>query len=98
YNVVFQPLAGDHGSGQCEIFADGFAGAVKSPAKAEHRPSGLAVGPDGSLYISDDIRGRIYRIVYHGGSGDGAANFQGCLSRPAPAANPVEGAAHRQTG
>ena len=32
YNVVFQPLAGDHGSGQCEIFADGFAGAVKSPA------------------------------------------------------------------
>src|SRR5260370_627792 len=43
YNVVFQPLAGDRASGQCEIFADGFAGAVKSPAKAEHRPSGLAV-------------------------------------------------------
>ena len=90
YNVVFQPLAGDHGSGQCEIFADGFAGAVKSPAKAEHRPSGLAVGPDGSLYISDDIRGRIYRIVYHGGSGGGAANFTVCPSPTAPAGNPVE--------
>ena len=90
YNVVFQPLAGDHGSGQCEIFADGFAGAVKSPAKAEHRPSGLAVGPDGSLYISDDIRGRIYRIVYHGGSGGGAANVTVCPSPTAPAGNPVE--------
>src|ERR1700747_2365780 len=64
YNVVFQPLARDRASGQCEIFADGFAGAVKSPAEAEHRPSGLAVGPHGSLYISDDIRGRIYRVTY----------------------------------
>ncbi len=68
YNVVFQPISGDHGSGNCEIFADGFAGAVKSPAKAEHRPSGLAVGVNGALYVSDDIRGRIYRIVYQGNS------------------------------
>src|SRR5580692_13038396 len=73
YNVVFQRLDGDRPSGQCEIFADGFAGAVISPAKAEHRPSGLAVGPDGSLYVSDDIRGRIYRIVYQGGLEGGAA-------------------------
>ncbi len=66
YNVVFQPLDGDHASGGCEIFADEFA-AVKTPAQAEHRPTGLAVGPDGALYVSDDIRGRIYRIVYLGG-------------------------------
>ena len=26
YNVVFQPLVGDRASGNCEIFADGFAG------------------------------------------------------------------------
>src|SRR5580692_7336121 len=73
YDVVFQALAGDHASGQCEIFADGFAGAVEAPGQAEHRPSGLAVGPDGSLFVSDDVRGRIYRIVYRGGSGNGGA-------------------------
>ncbi len=98
YNVVFQPLAGDHASGQCEIFADGFAGAVKSPAKAAHRPSGLAVGPDGSLYVSDDIRGRIYRIVYHGGPAGGAANITACPSATAPAGNPVEVAAQPPEG
>jgi glucose/arabinose dehydrogenase/mono/diheme cytochrome c family protein len=98
YNVVFQPLAGDHATGQCEVFADRFAGAVKSPAKAEHRPSGLAVGPDGSLYVSDDIRGRLYRIVYHGGSEGAAANITACPSATAPAGSPVEEAAKPPEG
>ena len=66
YNVVFQPLDGDHASGNCEIFADGFAGATKTPEGATYRPTGLAVGPDGALYVSEDIKGRIYRIVYTG--------------------------------
>jgi glucose/arabinose dehydrogenase/mono/diheme cytochrome c family protein len=81
YNVVFQALAGDHASGGCEVFADGFAGAVKSPGEAQHRPSGLAVGPDGSLFVSDDVRGRIYRIVYRGGAGAaGGAKYTACPS------------------
>jgi glucose/arabinose dehydrogenase/mono/diheme cytochrome c family protein len=85
FNIVFQPLAGARATGQCEIFADGFAGAVDSLDKAMHRPNGIAVGPDGSLYISDDTTGRIYRVVYVGGSAGGGAKFTPC---PSPAASP----------
>ena len=66
YNVVFQPFAGGAPSGDFEVFADGFAGGDRSPRGAEHRPTGLAQGPDGSLYVSDDAGGRIWRIVYTG--------------------------------
>lgn len=64
YNVVFQPLSGGKASGNYVIFAEGFAGPDKEPGKAVHRPSGLAVGPDGSLYVTDDQRGRIWKITY----------------------------------
>jgi mono/diheme cytochrome c family protein len=98
YNVVFQPLEGDRASGECEIFADGFAGAVKSPADAEHRPTGLAVGPDGALYISDDVRGRIYQITYRGGANFDTAKVTKCPSSSAPAGNIVQTAAQPPEG
>ncbi len=66
YNVVFQPLADGKASGNFVVFADGFAGAVKEPGAAAHRPSGLAVAPDGALFISDDQHGRIWRVTFHG--------------------------------
>lgn len=66
YSVVFQPMSGGKASGEYVVFADGFAGAVKEPGRADFRPSGLAAGPDGSLYISDDSHGRIWRVTYHG--------------------------------
>lgn len=98
YNVIFQMLDGDHASGQCEVFADGFAGGLESPAEAQHRPTGLAVGPNGALYVSDDIRGRIYRIDYRGGADFNAANVTPCPSATAPAGNPVEAAAKPPEG
>jgi glucose/arabinose dehydrogenase len=64
YNVVFVPMdAKDQPSRRFEVFADGFAGPRKDPEAAAHRPTGLAVGPDGALYISDDQGGRIWRVV-----------------------------------
>ena len=65
YNVVFVPFAGSE-PGEWEVFADGFAGAEVSPREADHRPTGLAQGPDGSLYVSDDQGGTIFKISYRG--------------------------------
>jgi glucose/arabinose dehydrogenase/mono/diheme cytochrome c family protein len=68
YNVVFQPLSDGKPSGPFVVFADGFAGAIKQPGQAAHRPTGLAVGPDGALYIADDQGGRIWRVTFQGGN------------------------------
>jgi glucose/arabinose dehydrogenase len=70
YRVVFQPLASGATSGSYETFADGFSGmppAQVQPGTAKHRPTGLAAGPDGALYVTDDLGGRVYRIT-HGGT------------------------------
>ena len=49
-----------------EVFADGFAGGDMSPRGANHRPVGLAVGPDGSLFISDSQVGKVWKVIYTG--------------------------------
>ena len=68
FNVVFVPFDGKYNSGDWEVFADNFAGIdpVPSAGDAQHRPCGLAVGPDGSLYVVDSKWGRIWRIFYTG--------------------------------
>jgi len=69
YCVAFVPFGPDGlPSGGYEIFADGFAGhdEIKRPADARFRPCGLAFGPDGTMYVGDSEKGRIWRIVYTG--------------------------------
>jgi glucose/arabinose dehydrogenase len=68
YNVVFVPFAGGKpiDPANYEVFADGFAGAVKQPDRAAHRPAGLSLGPDGAIYIADDQGGRVWRVTYKG--------------------------------
>jgi len=66
YNVVFVPWEDGAFSGDWEVFASGFAGADVSPRGATHRPTGVATGPDGSLYIADDRGGTIWKIVHTG--------------------------------
>jgi len=69
YLVAFVPFsgAGPAAASTFETFADGFAGARKSPA-APHRPVGLAQARDGAIYVTDDQGGRVWRITYNGGS------------------------------
>ena len=66
YLVAFVPFKNGKPSGDWEIFADDFAGGNEfmSPNKAKHRPTGLAQGPDGSLYVTDDVKGAVYKISY----------------------------------
>ena len=67
YCVVFQPFKNGLPVGDWEVFADGFSGSSEKTAagRAEHRPCGLAQGPDGSLYVADDSKGTIYKITYN---------------------------------
>ncbi len=69
YYVVFQPFKDGKPFGDWEVFADGFSGSPEKTAsgRADHRPCGLAQGPDGSLYITDDVKGAIYKISYNKG-------------------------------
>ena len=66
YYIVFVPFEKGKPTGKWEIFADGFAGikVANSFDGVKHRPCGLAQGPDGSLFVTDDQRGTVYRIFY----------------------------------
>ncbi|MEZ4899738.1 MAG: PQQ-dependent sugar dehydrogenase [Saprospiraceae bacterium] len=68
YFVGFVPMKNGMATGSWEVFADGFAGVdtIVNTSDAAYRPMGLAMGPDGSLYVSDSEKGKIWRIRYTG--------------------------------
>lgn len=68
YNLAFQPFANGKPSGAFELFGTGFAGPnpVMNPNDAVYRVDGVAEGPDGSLYVTDSQKGRVWRILYNG--------------------------------
>lgn len=51
-----------------EVFADGFAGVdtIINTSDAKYRPMGLSEGPDGSLYLSETEKGKVWRVMYKG--------------------------------
>jgi len=66
--VAFVPFKDGKPSGDSEIFADNFSGVdlSKPSGPIKYRPMGIAQGPDGSLYVADDLKGTIFKIVYSG--------------------------------
>ncbi len=61
YEVIDAPLQNGHATGEYEDFLTGF---VRPDGHVWGRPVGVAVGADGSLYVSDDGSNSIWRVTY----------------------------------
>lgn len=68
YIIGFVPFQNGNPSGDYEIFADGFAGVdpIVNTSDAKYRPMGIAMGPDGSIYLSETEKGKIWKVTYKG--------------------------------
>ncbi len=71
YNVLFLPFSGKGKVGKPVLFADGFTAAPGPDGKPvaggnAFKPVGLAVAPDGSLYVGDGQKGKVWKITYTG--------------------------------
>lgn len=66
YFVAFVPFENGAYSSNWEVFADGFAqvDTIVNVSDAVYRPMGIAMGPDGSLYLSETEEGKIWKIQY----------------------------------
>jgi glucose/arabinose dehydrogenase len=61
--VMFTPLKPDGTADKTEVFAEGW---LTENGEYLGRPTDVATLPDGSLLVSDDTAGAIYRISYEG--------------------------------
>ena len=80
YKVVYVPFDKEGmPTGKYETFADNFAGKPEfvNTRDARFRPCGVAVGPDGSLYVGETESGRLWRIIYTGETNTAARKFVG---------------------
>ena len=68
YFVGFVPFKDGKPSGEYEVFADGFAGidTIVNTRDAKYRPMGIAFAHDGSMYIGETEKGRIWKINFNG--------------------------------
>jgi len=76
YFVGFVPFENGKPSGPWEVFADGFAmlDTIVNTGDAAARPMGLSTGPDGSLYITESVQGKVWRVMYKGNKNSFADN------------------------
>lgn len=66
YKVVWVPFEDAQPRGSYETFVAGFWTEGQTPARVWGRPAGLAITRDGSLLVSDDAGGSIWRIRWRG--------------------------------
>lgn len=64
YKVIRVPMQASEVAGSAQDFATGWLD--EQSEEVSGRPVGLAIGPDGALYVSDDSGGFIYRIQFEG--------------------------------
>lgn len=90
YIVAFVPFKNGMPSGPWEVFADGFGGVDPIPTApdAKYRPMGISEGPDGSLYLSETQKGKIWRVMFRGNKATfGTVQLAGMAKRKLTASN-----------
>jgi glucose/arabinose dehydrogenase len=69
YNITFQPFSHGKPSGKYEVFASGFTGqggadSITVKGRSQYRPDGVTQAPDGSLFIIESEKGKIWHVFY----------------------------------
>ena len=63
YRVRFVPFVGGKAQGEARDFLTGF---LTDDGKTRGRPVGIGYGPDGALYVADDVGNAVWRVAPSG--------------------------------